>query len=226
MPSTYELNGMDEEEQNLNPDELDVSTASVFDFIVDASGSMNSWATEMHESLEAARDAISGSKQNDEILIAKNNFNENIESFGYQFAKDMDTQYDPMGGTRLYDAIVGRVDSLEKYIEAIRNNGTIAHGFMIIFSDGMDNESRASLSDARNAISKLNNKEIPVAFMAFGDEAKRIAKDLGISAKNTLDVTRDAHELRRVMNLVSKSAISASKKVSTGTGTNDTFWEV
>ena len=103
-------------------------------------------------------------------------------------------------------------------MEQLKNNGTNARACMIILSDGLDNDSQYRASDARQAIQDLISKEITVAFIAFGQEAFGVADKIGIKPQNVKEVSNDESELRRVIDLVSKSAISASKKASSGAG--------
>ena len=71
------------------------------------------------------------------------------------------------------------------------------------------------------------SKEITVAFIAFGQEAFGIADSIGVKKKNVKNVSNDESALRSVIDLVSKSAISASKKASSGAGESDAgFFDV
>ena len=96
----------------------------------------------------------------------------------------------------------------------------------------LDDSLRLDLADVTPTIitdaslNVLASKEVTVAFIAFGQNAHGIAKSLGINPKNTIEVGKDEHELRRVVNLVSKSAISASQKASSGVCQSTGFFEV
>lgn len=92
---------------------------------------------------------------------------------------------------------------------------------MIILSDGYDNASNQRAGDARRAVEDLYSKEITVAFIAFGQDAFGIADTIGVKPKNVKEVTNDESALRRIIDLVSKSAISASKKASAGAAVDD-----
>lgn len=63
--------------------------------------------------------------------------------------------------------------------------------------------------------------------IAFGDDAKGIAQNLGVRPENVKDYSKDDHGLREALNMVSKSAISASKRASAGLGGGDAgFFDV
>lgn len=217
-----------EEGNNKNVDPEELETASVFltDLTIDGSGSMCDNASAMQDCLGHYQGAIAGSKQADEMLVSKTVFNYDIESGGYVTPDDLDTSYSADGGTRLYDAIVDRHDRMLAYIDQLRKNGQTVRGCFVILSDGWDTCSNASMSQARNAIEDLKKQEITVAFISFGDEAKGIAEKLGVNPKNIMEVTNDEHELRKVMEIVSKSAISASKKANKeGNDPSESFFD-
>ena len=174
----------------------------------------------MQECLEHYKQAICNSKQADEMLVSKTLFNTTIETGGYVAPEDFNTDYSTWGCTRMYDAIIDRRQRMLDYMEQLKNNGTNARACMIILSDGLDNDSQYRASDARQAIQDLISKEITVAFIAFGQEAFGVADKIGIKPQNVKEVSNDESELRRVIDLVSKSAISASKKASSGAGGN------
>lgn len=223
------VEGLDETYAN-NIDVDDVTSPSVMlvDFIIDRTGSMWNYEETMRECLEHYKQAICNSKQADEMLVSKTLFNSTIETGGYVAPEDFNTDYSASGGTRMYDAIIDRRQRMLDYMEKLKNNGTNARACMIILSDGQDNASKYRASDARQAIENLISKEITVAFIAFGQEAFDVANRIGIKPQNVKEVSNDESELRRVIDLVSKSAISASKKAGSGiaNATDGGFFDV
>lgn len=223
------IDGLDEAmEANLDVDELESANTTVIDFIIDGSGSMRNVELSMRDCLEHYKNAISNSKQADEMVVSKTIFNSDIDNGGYIKPEDFDPSYYASGMTKLYDAIIGRCQMLVNYMDQINDGGGTPRGVMVILSDGWDNDSRRfSASDVRQAIAEMKKREITVAFIAFGDDAKGIANDLGIDPKNVLEVSNDESSLRHVIELVSKSAISASKRASAGLGVSDAgFFDV
>ena len=124
--------------------------------------------------------------------------------------------------------MIDRRQRMYDYMEQLKNNGTNVRACMVILSDGDDNASNNRKSVARAAIQDLISKEITVAFIAFGKDAFGIAESLGVKKQNIINVSNDESELRRIMALVSKSAISASKKASSGAtnSSDNSFWDV
>lgn len=213
------IDGLDETyATNIDVDDVISPSVMLVDFIIDRTGSMDVYERVMQECLEHYKQAICNSKQADEMLVSKTLFNSIIESGGYVAPEDLNTDYSTDGVTRMYDAIIERRQRMLDYMEQLKNNGTNCRACMIILSDGQDNASKYRVSDARNAIQDLISKEITVAFIAFGQDAFGVADSIGIKPQNVKEVSNDESELRRVIDLVSKSAISASKKASSGAG--------
>ena len=222
------IDGLDETyAANLDVDEVLSPSIMLVDFIIDRTGSMDIYEKIMRECLEHYKSAIENSKQADEMLVSKTLFDDIIETGGYVAPEDFNTDYETGGCTRLYDAIIERRQRLLDYMAQLKNNGTNARACMVILTDGLDNASHNPVSEARRAVQDLISKEITVAFIAFGQQAFGIASSIGVKQKNVKEVSNDESELRRVIDLVSKSAISASKKASNGAGdSSDGFFDV
>ena len=109
----------------------------------------------------------------------------------------------------MFDTITDGTDKLKQYRDFLKNEGMRVKAVFAIFSDGLDNSSRSSFSDAKRSIEYLNQEEIVTAFISFGGQATQTAHDLGF--KNILDVTSSASELRKAFNCLSKSVIENSK---------------
>ena len=216
------IDGLDETyATNMDVDDVVSPSVMLVDFLIDGSGSMDPYERAMCECLEHYKEAISNSKQSDEMLVSKTVFESTIETGGYVAPEDFNTDYSAGGCTRLYDAIIDRRQRMLDYMDQLKNNGTNARACLIILSDGEDYGSQYRASDARQAIQDLISKEITVAFIAFGQGAFGVADSIGVKKNNVKEVSNDESELRRVIDLVSKSAISATKKASSGAGGND-----
>lgn len=211
---------------NLDVDEVEASTVLLTTFMIDKSGSMDDHEDDMRECLCSYKEAIAESKQSDEMLLSKVLFSHEIKTFGFVKPEDFDTSYQAGGGTKLYDAIIDHRKRLLAYMDELRENGTNVRAITIILSDGKDEHSSNHISDARKAIEDLTSKEVMVAFIAFGQNAFGIAEKLGINPKSTVEVTKDKHKLREVIQIASKNSIACSQKASTGMCQPAGFFEV
>lgn len=221
------VDGLDETfANNMDVDYIESPVVLLMGFLIDRSSSMQKFEQTMQDCLPHYKNAICESKQADEMLVSKTLFGSDIEVGGYVAPKDFNVDYSAYGCTKLYDVIIDHRQRLLKYMDQLRTNGTNVRAAIAILSDGEDVGSTHSLSDARKAVEDMISKEITVAFIAFGQGAFGIAKSLGITPRNTIAVDNNESELRRVIDLVSKSAISASKKASSGAGTSGDFFDV
>ena len=147
----------------------------------------------------------------DEILVARANFADATDIGGYKKIGEFDTNFSANGCTAMYDVIVEGTQKLKEYRDYLKNEGMRVKAVFSVFSDGIDNSSHFSFSDAKNAIAYMNKEEITTAFISFGGEATQISKDLGF--RNLLDVNGSSSELRKAFNCLSKSVIESSKSV-------------
>jgi len=217
---------------NLPVDEIDNEHQTLINVVIDCSGSMSGYEQTMIGCLKKFKQAIRDSKQEDEILAAITRFGvggSDVEYEGYQLVSDLPTDYSAQGMTPLYDAVVGVQERLydgngNGYMEQLMQNGIKTKGVVVIFSDGCENASRLHrLKDARNAVQLLRNSEIIVAFVAFGGEARPEANRLGIDDENIMETNASESDLRKIFDVLSKSAISASKNAAAGQSQNAFF---
>jgi uncharacterized protein YegL len=207
-----DIDGLDEVEiENTAVEDLESENVNLIFLGIDQSGSMCNFSKDMKKCLKEFKDALTNSKEADEILIARTNFADDIDIGGYKKICEFDTDYSASGCTALYDVIIDGTDKLSEYREFLKNQGIRVKAVFAIFSDGQDTTSSSSFSKAKKQIEFLNNEEITTAFISFGGAATKEAKDLGF--KNILDVASSASELRKAFNCLSKSVIESSKSV-------------
>ena len=207
-----EIDGLDDIEiENTSVEEIDSENINLIYLGIDQSGSMCCYDSDMKHSLSEFKDALDNSKEADEILVARADFDDTITIGGYKKISEFDTSFMACGCTAMYDAIVMGKEKLKEYRQYLKDQGVRVKAVFAIFSDGLDNSSSSSFGEAKNAIDFLNSEEITTAFISFGGAATKEAKDLGF--RNILDVTSSASELRKAFNCLSKSVIESSKSV-------------
>ena len=207
-----DIDGLDDIEiENTSVEEIDSENINLIFLGIDQSRSMSSFSNDMKHSLNEFKDALTNSKEADEILVARANFEDSIDIGGYKKIDEFDTAFRAGGCTAMYDAITKGTEKLKEYRQYLKDQGVRVKAVFAIFSDGLDNSSCSGFSDAKRSIEFLNNEEITTAFISFGGEATNEAKNLGF--RNILDVTSSASELRKAFNCLSKSVIESSKSV-------------
>ena len=211
----------DVEAANTSVDEIDSENINLIFVGIDRSGSMYPFKGDMSQSLGDFKDALTNSKEADDILVARADFADTATVGGYKRITEFDTSFQTGGSTAMFDTIVDGTDKLKDYRDYLKNEGMRVKAVFAIFSDGVDNMSRNGFSSAKNAVEYLNNEEIVTAFISFGGEATQVARDLGF--KNILDVNSSASELRKAFNCLSKSVIENSKSA---VSKQDDFFDV
>lgn len=215
------IDGLDEVEvQNTSVDDIDSENVNLIFVGIDGSGSMRSFEGDMIQALSDFKDALTNSKEADEILIARADFADSAVVGGYKKITELDTAYRTGGCTALYDTIIDGTEKLRTYRDFLKKEGMRVKAVFAIFSDGLNNVGN-DFSGAKKAVEYLNNEEIVTAYISFGGEAKVVAQDLGF--RNILDVTSSASELRKAFNCLSKSVIENSKSA---VSKKDDFFDV
>ncbi|MDE7478281.1 MAG: hypothetical protein K2M91_10080 [Lachnospiraceae bacterium] len=207
-----EIDGLDDIEiENTSVEEIDSENINLIFLGIDQSGSMDAFRNDMMHSLKEFKDALINSKEAEEILVARADFEDTITVGGYKKISEFDTAFRAGGCTAMYDAVTEGTGKLKDYRQYLKDQGVRVKAVFAIFSDGLDNSSKSSFSEAKKAVNFLNDEEITTAFISFGGEAVKEAKDLGF--RNILDVTSSASELRKAFDCLSKSVIESSKSV-------------
>ena len=166
---------------------------------------------EMENSLNEFKDALMNSREADEILVARADFEDTITISGYKKISEFDTSFRAGGCTAMYDAVTEGTRKLKEYRQYLKDQGVRVKAVFAVFSDGLDNASNSSFSEAKRSVDFLNDEEITTAFISFGGKASAEAKALGF--RNILDVTSSASELRKAFDCLSKSVIESSRSV-------------
>jgi hypothetical protein len=208
-----EISGLGDniEAQNTSIDDLESENVNLMMIGIDCSGSMYKYSKDMVNCLTEFKTALAESKESNEILIARADFEDDVKIGGYKAIDEFDTGFKDGGCTAMYDCIVQGSQKMLEYRKYLRDQGVRVKCVFAIFSDGYENGSSASLSMAKQAVANLNNEEITTAFISFGNDAQQEATTLGF--KNLLTVSSSASELRRAFNCLSKSVIESSKSV-------------
>jgi len=207
-----EIEGLDAIEiENTSIDDIDSENVNLIFVGIDKSGSMFPYKDDMRACLKDFKAALEGSKEADEMLIARADFSNDVSVGGYKKVCDFDTDFNAGGCTVLHDVIVEGTDKLLKYLAFLKDQGMRVKAVFAIFSDGINEGSIRSAHEAKNSVSKLNEVEVTTAFISFGGTAAGTANDLGF--RNVKSVGSTVSELRKAFNCLSKSVIESSKSV-------------
>ena len=201
--------------KRVDPGELNSSRQTVFLCLVDSSGSMEDFEYAMQKALLRFKEKLLNAPEVDEIIVNMVPFTESIGSNEFTAPEEMSTKYSAYGGTALYDAICYGKGRLGSYLEELRMHGITAKGIMVVFSDGHDENSDASLRDARKAIEEMQSLEEGniVGFVAFGDNARGIAEELNVRQENIWNTDATFENLYECFEVMSESVSTVSRRV-------------
>lgn len=164
-------------------------------------------------------EALGGSKQNDGIQVACRYLN-GTQLYDFRplsGAVKMDSQnYNPNGGTPLYDQAIVMLGTVLAKVQEFGDNGVPARSVSLIVTDGADMHSVHRASDVKAIVGDLLRQENHVvAFMGIDDgghtDFRAIAKSMGIPDEWILTTGNSQSEIRKAFNLFSKSAVKMSQ---------------
>ena len=174
--------------------------------VVDRSGSMDYLIQEVVENVNLVLDKLP-SNDRVSILFFEDPFGvvtyvENKPAAEVRRLSRSD--YFPVGGTPLYDAIGTAIEDVIAPTIGSGNSGRF--GLVIVLSDGEENSSsKYSLSLAREVVAKAISQGIEIRFYGMGPAASREAAALGIPISNTVQVDSSASGLGEAFDDVQRS---------------------
>ncbi|MDO8599749.1 MAG: hypothetical protein Q7S02_06615 [bacterium] len=201
----------------------DVMASEVFlaSFLIDDSGSIRFAANSdaVRDGHNLVVDALKDSKQGDGILATNRYLNGTLL---YPFtpidrAERMTSKnFDPMGGTPLFDASVVALATVVAKAQEFLDNGVVARTATLICTDGHDEGSRrATAADVKRLVDDmLRSERHIVAGMGVSDgstDFRRVFGEMGIRDEWILTPGNTPSEVRRAFQVFSRSAVRASQ---------------
>jgi uncharacterized protein YegL len=201
--------------QDISGLDLQTEVATITYMCLDVSGSMSSHVSAMNQALNEFKNALVESDEADSMVLIKTLFGEYLTVGSPQKIAWFDPSYTAKeNATSLYDAIVKGAEDLKMYIQQARDDGHIARSVFVVFTDGEDNNSKASWASAKAAVEELLKQEcIACVFIAFGLSAKGIATRLGFQPEDVLECNSTASDLRKAFNYTSKRVSQQSQGI-------------
>jgi uncharacterized protein YegL len=211
-------------------DDLETDDVTIVSTILDASLSMKSFEATVRDAYDKLIKSLQGSKQAGSILVSNRTFStyQNV-LHGFKKVEEIDpigTQYRATGGsTALYDALLEALTGIKAYSKSLNQNGVRTKCIIVVFSDGDDNDSRnASASDVKTiSVDLLKSEMFYLVYIGYlqdpSSNLQAIADLVGFP--NVLTTSATESEIRRTMDLVSKSIIRTSQ---TQIGSSNSFF--
>ena len=193
---------------NITTDEIRSTEQALLYLVVDKSGSMyhNGLEKGVVDGLNEVKKTVNGAKESKCIQTAMTFFGSTLDMRPFKYGECIDTTYEATDGkTRMYDGIVESINNMTSQYDSLVSEYKIK-GVMLIFTDGGENGSKQyTLSDVKNALKKLKERDIVYLVAAFdGIDLSKLGNDLGVEPIPI----KDEHELRRLMKFVSQRSMA------------------
>lgn len=205
----------------VNIDDVTASEVTLVTMLIDDSGSIRFVAGNsdaVRDGHNMVIDALSESKQDSSILVHTRYLNGRI-LYPYSFLKDakrMDAHnYNPNGGTPLYDQSVVVLGTVIAEYQRFIDNGVVARSVTLIVTDGNDEHSvNATAKSVKSVVKDLLGEKHIVAAMGIDDgrtDFRKVFSELGIPDEWILTPGNTKSEIRKAFGTFSKSAVRASQ---------------
>ncbi len=201
--------------------DVEASEVTLVTLVIDDSGSIRF----VQGNTEAVREghngilgALDGSKQKDGILCHTRYLNHGV-LYPYCALKDavkMEAgNYNPDGGTPLYDQVIVTLGSVVAKTQDFEDNGVSVRSVTAIVTDGADTGSRASVAHVKALVDDmLKSEKHIICGMGIADGStnfEQVFADMGIRKEWILTPTNDPKSIRKAFAVVSQSALRASQ---------------
>jgi len=215
-------------------EDLGATEYTLVTIVVDVSGSVSSYKSEMEKAIEQVVKACKYSPRSDNLMIRIVTFDNNMsEMHGFKLLADCDiSEYDNCinigGTTALYDAVNNAISATSNYAEKLNDSDFDANAIVVIITDGLDNSSNEAncktvKETLKNALHNESLESLLTILVGVGvGSYPDISKELD-RFKNESGLTQyieikdaDASNLAKLAEFVSKSISATSNALGTG----------
>lgn len=220
-------------------EKLTGSQYTLVNILVDESGSVENFKTELEKTLSTVIDSCKKSPQAETILARVVGFKSTHSGIDFNeihgfinLSNIVDGQYidkiNPSGYTPLYDATGNALESIESYSKQLNTNDYLVNGIFFVLTDGVENSSNKynRASDIKDALKRIRRDEslesIRAILIGINDDDSSIRtfldefhKDAGFDEYISLGQV-SANKLAKLANWISKSVSSQSQSLGSG----------
>ena len=211
--------------------DLGATEYTLVTLIVDVTGSVSAYESELRQALKIAVKACSKSPRADNLLVRLVTFNNNMtEVFGFKpltsidADNDFNTPFRCNGMTALYDATHNVVAATSIYGKQLTDSDFTVNGIAFVITDGEDNASVMTPRSIRDSIDAVVRDEIMESLMVIlvGINDSRCAQYLN-KFQQEAGLTQyvsagsfDVSSAAKLAEFVSRSITSQSQALGTG----------
>lgn len=211
-------------------DDLQASEYTLAAVVVDQSASVGGFVGPLEDSLKEIVRACRHSPRADNLLLRLSAFNSTVvERHGFKpLASCHDADYQgavqPGGMTALHDAIYDGLLAVSGQAKALVDQDFQTNAILVVITDGDENCSKTTLSQVQDQVAALIRSEVveSITTILIGVNASQYSATLATLSKNLkftqfVDVgSASAANLAKLAEFVSKSIVSQSQALSTG----------
>jgi len=213
-------------------DELGATEYTLATIVVDTSGSVHSFQSDLEKTLKEAVRALQYSPRADNLMLRVLKFDSHHEEVhGFKLLENINlSDYDGVlqcgGATSLFDASVDGIEAIKNYGKQLNSQDVDVNGIVIVLTDGDDNSSSLGGQSVGKAKQACLNEEalesilsILVAVNVQESYFKQFLDQFNTDGKFDQLVelaSADAKTLARLGNFISKSVSSQSQSLGTG----------
>lgn len=198
-------------------DDVQAAETTLVAALLDNSGSMGPMEAEARTGFNRVLDALAGSKQDEGILMMVSDYSGVIAPFSLVSGVDrlQPQSYRPGGMTPLMDASLALFATVLAKAQEFEDQGVACRTVSYVVTDGGDNASRhRPAAVAKLVRDMLKSEKHIIAGIGIDDgvtDFRQVFLSMGIRDEWILTPGNTESEVRRVFDLISKSAVQASK---------------
>lgn len=216
-----DLNAQIQQGLGVTPDEIATKDVVLVSMLIDDSGSIRfaSQSDAVRQGHNLVLDSIQESKQEDNVLVHVRYLNGTVLTpyVRVQDAAKMTTHnYNPNGGTPLYDETVVFLASIAAKYQEFQSAAVPCRCITLIVTDGVDEHSyRSNDRDVKHIVTDLlKTEDHIIATMGIGDDKDQwdpVFEGMGIPEDWRLTPSTSGHDIRAAFSMFSKSAVRVSQ---------------
>ncbi len=213
-------------------DSLDASEYTIVNMLVDESGSVGGFKTELNNAMNIVMDSCEKHPKSENLLLRTAAFSSMgiREIHGFSTLTGIDRAslaVSPTGSTPLWDATLDSVETTEAYAKSLNDQDYFCNGIIFVVTDGGENASRtANMAKIKTAVDNIRLNEslesIKMILVGVNDNNGSLSShltsfkdDAGFDEYISVDNV-DAGSLAKLAQFISQSISSTSQSLGTG----------
>lgn len=211
-------------------DDLGATEYTLVTVVADRSGSTSNFQTAMESVLKELVKACAYSDRANNLMLRLVTFeSSHQEVHGFKLLSqinpnDYDGVLSPFGMTALFDAATDAIEATTNYAKYLTDQDFMANGFVVVITDGMDNQSKLTANNVKKALESAVKSEQLESLMSIlvavnPTDCKQYLEDFNTKVGFTQYLElNDADEktFAKMANWLSKSVSSQSQALGSG----------